>query len=291
MPKEGSKCKFENMNRTTEVPFRIYADFETILKPIETIEQNEKESFAEKYQKHIPCGYCFHTVSSLEGKEFFPIQDRAESEEDLIPSDFTRSLIEHVREIHNNLEIKKMIFTEKDKKKYDKAVTCWLCTDFFGMEKNKRKVRDHDHCTGKYRGAAHSICNLKFLKANFTPVFFHHLANYDAHLFINNFGKKDGYISCIPHNEEKYISFTIEIELREYIDSNGEERSVKHQIRFVDSYKFMASSLDSLVKNLSKEKMFQTLRFFQDIDLVLRKGVYPYEWMDSFEKFKKLFLQ
>ena len=138
MPKEGSKCKFTNMNRTTEVPFRIYANFESILKPIETIEQNDKESDTEKYQTHIPCGYCFHTVSSLEGKEFSPIQDRAESEEDSIPSDFTRRLIEHVREIHNNLEIK-MIFTEKDKKKYDKAVTCWLFGDFFEMEKIKEK--------------------------------------------------------------------------------------------------------------------------------------------------------
>ena len=153
--------------------------------------------------------------------------------------------------------------------------------------KNKRKVRDHDHYTGKFRGAAHSICNLKFSKANFTPVVFHNLANYDAHLFIKNLGNEDGYISCIPNNEEKYISFTIEIELRKYIDSGGEERSVKHQIRFVDSYKFMASSLDSLVKNLSQEKMFETKRFFEDIELVSRKGVYPYEWMDSFEKFKE----
>ena len=149
------------------------------------------------------------------------------------------------------------------------------------MEINKIKVRDHCHYTGKYRGASHSICNLKFSKANFTPVF---LANCDAHLVIKNLGKEEDYISCIPNNAEKYISFTIEIELRKYI-CNGEEKSLKHQIRFVDSYKFMASSLDWLVKNLPKEKMLETKRFFGDIDLVSRKGFFPYEWMDSFEKF------
>ena len=66
------------MNRTTEVPFRIYADFESILKPLQ---KNKEESFTEKYQKHILCGYCFHTVSTLPEKKFSPIQERAECEE------------------------------------------------------------------------------------------------------------------------------------------------------------------------------------------------------------------
>ena len=50
------------------------------------------------------------------------------------------------------------------------------------------KVRDHCHYTGKFRGAAHLDSNRKFKKPEFTPVFFHNLANYDSHLFVRNFG-------------------------------------------------------------------------------------------------------
>ena len=211
MPKKGSKCKFKNMNRTTDVPFRIYVDFELILKPLEKLEQNEKESFTVKYQKHIPCGYCFHTVSSIPEMEFSPIQGRANHEENSIPSNFIRNLISHVRKIQNNFKPKKMIFKEKDRKEFERAVTCWLCGDKFGLKKNERKVCDHCHYTGKYCGAAHSICNLHFKKPNFTPVFFHSLANYDAHLLVKNLGKEDGIITCIPNNEENIFLFPLKL--------------------------------------------------------------------------------
>ena len=125
MPKEGSKCKFKNMNRSMEVPFRIYADFESILKPLETVKQDETKRFTEKYQKHVPCGYCFHTVSSIPVMEFSPIVKRAKNEENSLPSDFTKTWISHVREIQNSFSFpKKMIFKEKNRKKIDAAVSC-----------------------------------------------------------------------------------------------------------------------------------------------------------------------
>ena len=64
----------------------------------------------------------------------------------------------------------------------------------------QKKVRDHCHFTGKYRGAAHNICNLRFKKPKFTPVIFHNLSGYDSHLFVNNLGKSEGNIKCIPNN-------------------------------------------------------------------------------------------
>ena len=79
----------------------------------------------------------------------------------------------------------------------------------------------------------------------FTPVLFHNLSGYDIHLFIKNLGVTEGNINCIPNNEEKYISFTKDIVVGEYTNKNGKVVDVKQQLRFIDSLKFMASSLDN----------------------------------------------
>ena len=99
---------------------------------------------------------------------------------------------------------KKMIFTRKDKEEFNKSTNCWICNGLLGED----RVRDHCHFTGEFRGAAHNICNLKFKKPKFTPVFFHNLSGYDSHLFVTKLGKSEEVITCIPNNEEKYISFS-----------------------------------------------------------------------------------
>ena len=96
----------------------------------------------------------------------------------------------------NNIPMKNMISGEKERKQYEKENICWICKEEFDDTPNKNgyrkngKVRDHCHFTGKYRGAAHNICNLKYRKPNFTPVVFHNLSGYDSHLFIKNLGFK-----------------------------------------------------------------------------------------------------
>ena len=88
-------------------------------------------------------------------------------------------------------------------------------------------------------------------------MFFHNLANYDSHLFIRNLGLEDGVleVKCIPNNDEKYISFSIIVEL-ERIKKDEKTIIIKNEIRFVDSFKFMASSLEKLVGNLQKRSTF-----------------------------------
>ena len=76
-----------------------------------------------------------------------------------------------------------MIFGIQEKQQYKKETRCWICKGEFNDDKNY-KVRDHCHFTGRYRGAAHNLCNLKYRKPNFTPVVFHNLRGYDSHLFI-----------------------------------------------------------------------------------------------------------
>lgn len=191
-------------------------------------------------------------------------------------------LEEEIKKIHEKYDFsKETIFTEEDKHQFKQATNCWICDKLLKDD----KVRDHCHFTGKYRGAAHFKCNFQFKKPKFTPVIFHNLANYNSHLFIKNLSKSEGDIKCIPSNKEKYISFSKQIKVNE----KGKINKQSHKIRFIDSFKFMTSSLNNLVVNLTKsglDKLKETEKVFKDqIELISRKGVYPYDYMSSIDKF------
>ena len=169
---------------------------------------------------------------------------------------------------------------------YKDKIVCKNCKLVFEKE-DETKVRDHCHYTGKYRGAAHNICNINYKKPKKFPVIFHNLSGYDAHIFITKLG---GEINCIANNEEKYISFSKKIIVDTFIDKEKEKKvEVKREIRFIDSFKFMQTSLENLVKNLSRDQCKNMAKRFDEdkLDILLRKGVYPYEYMNCFEKFKE----
>ena len=285
----GGTCSFRNFQKMMHVPVVGYADFESILKPI----SGKKEGGGTvKTHEHVPCGFAFHLVSPFLQME--PVLKRAKDETEELPKDFIRELISCVKRAHLNLPKKEMFpLTGQEWKRFREATVCWLCQKEFGNG-DLRKVRNHCHYTGKFRGAAHRSCNLKFKRPKFTPVFFHNLQNYDAHLFVRALGTLDEVLSvtCIPNNEEKYISFSLKFELkkerREVDEGEWKEFIVKHEIRFLDSFKFTLAGLSSLVENLPKEELKETARFFGDrSELVSKKGVYPYEFMDGFDKFEK----
>ena len=118
---------------------------------------------------------------------------------------------------------------------------------------------------------------------------FHNLSGYDGHLFIKNLGLSKGNIDCIPNNEERYISFTKRIQVGSYTSKKGETKLLHHQIRFIDSFKFMPTSLDNLVNNLPKDDFNNIKRYYKDdkLELLTGKGVYPYEYMNSLERLKE----
>ena len=242
MPEKGSFISFIHHNRSIKVPFVVYADFEAFTEEISTCEPNQRSSFSQKYQRHRLSGFCYKIVCFDE--QLFnpkPVLFRAESGREDISAIFVEMLEQDIKRIQEKFDFsKKMIFTFKDKDDFEKAEICWICQKEFGG--GEKKVRDHCHFTGKYRGAAHNKCNLQFKKPKFTPVIFHNLSGYDAHLFVKNLGKSEGNIKCIPNNEEKYISFSKEIVVGEY-EKDGKKHEIKHEIRFLDSFKFMASSL------------------------------------------------
>ena len=285
MPKEGSSISFKHHNRSIKVPFVVYADFEAFTKEIKTIPQNDRVAFTQKYQHHQPSGFCYKIVGqNIKRCVLF----RAAKNED-VSRKFVEMLEEDIKKIFQQFNFsKKMVISSQEQKDFLNAEFCWICQKKF--KKDEKKVRDHDHFTGKFRGAAHNKCNLQFKKPQFTPVIFHNLSGYDAHLFVKNLGVSEGNIKCIPNNEEKYISFSKEIVVDSW-EKDGKTFDVKHEIRFLDSFKFMASSLAGLVDNLARSGMekFQNLKkeFKANFELLTQKGVYPYDYMNCLEKFSE----
>jgi len=170
--------------------------------------------------------------------------------------------------------VKETILTEEEKENFEKAAECWICKNPF--EDGEKKVRDHYHYSGKFRGAAHNQCNLLFQKLKHVPVILHNLAGYDSHIFINSLGKTQGNIDCIPNNEEKYICFSKSV--------NDENSHLKYKIRFIDSLKFMSNGLDKLTNNLERSQFENMKTHSKNFELCLRKSVFPYDWFDSLEK-------
>ena len=283
MPKKGKNdiLKFKNYCNSEKVPFMIYADTESLIKPIESCEPNPQSSYTKKHQKHEPISFSYY-IKCFDDNVFKPVL-RSYTGEDAMQK-FVEQLEKDVIEIAN-IPAKKMIFKEEEADRFNKVTNCWICKGELGED----KVRDHCHYTGKYRGAAHNECNLKYRKPKFTPVVFHNLSGYDSHLFIKNLGFNAGNIDCIPNNDEKYISFTKNIEVRTYVNNKKETKPINHKIRFIDSFKFMAASLDSLVNNLPENSFNNLKKYYvgNKLSLVKRKGVYPYEYMDSLERFKE----
>ena len=117
------------------------------------------------------------------------------------------------------------------------------------MIKKNHKVRDHCHYTGKYRGAAHNICNLRYEVPKELPIIFHNGSTCDYHFIIKELVKEfEGNFDCLVENTEKYITFSVR--LKKKIENKNLE--ITYKIKFIDSFRFMSSSLSKLVDNLSE---------------------------------------
>ena len=283
MPEKETLVCFKNNHRKMDVPFVIYADFESIMRPFHSTQSNPEKSYTEKKMVHVPVSFCYYVKCSFDDKFSKVVEYTAKSEDENVAQIFVDRLEKEVRSIYKDHPPKKMIFTKRERAIYEKSTSCWICGE--GFSEKDYKVRDHCHYTGKFRGAAHNSCNLKFKRPKFTPVIFHNLSGYDAHLFIKNLGVSKGKIDCIPNNEEKYISFTKHVEVDRFMKKE-KEVIVTREMRFIDSMKFKSLSLNKLVKNLGKVDFKNTEKYYDErqMKLLKRKGVYPYEWLDSVER-------
>ena len=305
MPEKGDKVYFKNHHKQQAVPFVIFADFEALTEKMQGCQPNNNKSYTVEYQRHTDCGFGYKVVCCYDDKYSKPVQIyRGEN----AVYKFMENMLEEVNWCKSKMKKhfnKPLKMTKENETDFQKATKCHICdkkyTDLIFKnqlpnaqnELSKRdkdvRVRDHCHITGKFRGSAHQDCNLK-LKINpdtvKIPVIFHNLRGYDSHFIMQQIGKiakehiytnKKGQkvemnINAIPNNMEKYMAFML-----------------GNHLVFLDSFQFMSSSLDNLVKNLPDEALKYTEQEFKNeqFNLMKQKGIYPYDYMDSFEKFEK----
>jgi hypothetical protein len=315
MPNETGKIvKFKNFGHKYRHPITIYADIETLLKPV-----NEKLNDSEtKISYHDAIMVGMHTVYSDGNSEYNSFFGK-----DCLTDFFTKIRMTAVDFMETKTKLyPNYCLTENDKQMLKNATKCWLCNDSFSdkVEKSKtgkdyqpyKKVTDHCHVSGKILGAAHLKCNAGWHIKETIPIVMHNLSRYDSHLIIKSINQLNGENpTIIPKTEEEYISFSTKIPY------GNENRKV--ELRFIDSLRFMQASLDELSSNLMKagkqnlknllkhvenetifwieENEIETTETIIDKDWNVKfnkvkkvqqknriKGIFPYEFVDSFDK-------
>ncbi|XP_065178129.1 uncharacterized protein LOC135808825 [Sycon ciliatum] len=267
--------KFINHHKMLQCPYVIYADTEALIKKIDGVKSQQTS----RDSQHVPCGFGYVVVRSdgvMTSQCFYRGVDAMDVFFDKLKAEEKK-----IQSALNNPA--PMDLTKEQEELFRETEDCWICKKKLGDD----RVRDHDHITGDFRGAAHNDCNIKlriYPYKQHIPVVFHNLKGYDSHHLIGAIGKTDvetvtytdkdgvcksktvGEISVIPNNMEKFISFTW------------------RQFRFIDSCQFLNASLDRLVKTTPDESFTHT-KTLPNHQLLMRKGVYPYEYMDSFFRF------
>ena len=163
-----------------------------------------------------------------------------------------------------NCEKKEMIpLTNEEKESYENQEICHICKKEFN---NDNKVRNHCHYTGNYRGAAHNKRNLRSKIPKEIPVVFHNGSTYNYHVIIKQLAREfKSNFECLEENTEKYITFSSPIK-----KEHGNGKTTTYKLKFIDSCKFMQSSLSNLVDNLSEinnkepNKFMNTMRSMTD---------------------------
>ncbi|XP_024872775.1 uncharacterized protein LOC112455212 [Temnothorax curvispinosus] len=276
---------FDNYDRKERLPFVVYADLECLLerRERENVEGGPRtERYA--YQRHVPfsLGYYLCCIYDDTASAY-----RYRRGEDCV-SWFVNELRVLARRVKNKFStnIAMAELTEDEKSEFLLATHCHVCGKPFQPE--DKRVRDHCHLTGRYRGPAHSRCNLNYRNVYVIHVFFHNLSGYDAHFVVEKIANDfEGGVDLLPLTKKSYIFFSKTV--KETQTDGKWDRYVK--LRFVDSYKFLAASIETLASYLNRDKLRITRSEYadlsaEDLDLLTRKGVFPYEYVDGADKLR-----
>ena len=262
---EKGTIEFKNYFKQILVPFKFYADFECILKSVESY-----EGFcSKKYQDHVFCSFAYKLACVDDRFSKLIVVYRGENADyKFIEASFTEyKYCKKVMKKHFN---KNLIITAEEDKQFQSSNTYWICEKL--IEDDDEKVRDHCHITGKFRGAAHWSCNINLQLTKKVPVIFHNLRGYDSHLIFNELNKFDVKIEVIPNRLEKYMTF--------FLNKN---------LVFIDSMQFMNFSLEKLARNLANNDLKYLIEEFgfKNLELLKQKDVYHYEYMESLKRFSE----
>ena len=227
---------------------------------------NNGISYTRKYQD-VPCSFVYKVVCPDKrfSKKIFLYREKN------AVNKFTKPILNeygYCRRIMRKYFNKNLSAEENEK--IEMTSICWI---FGGLiENTDKKVRVRCHISGKYREVVHYSCNINLGISKKFPAIFHNLKGYDSHLIFKEFSKFNVKISVIPNGLGKYMAFTLNTNLV-----------------FIGSILFMNSSLDKLVKNFGDKDFSYLSEEFRgkQLKLVKEKGIYPYEYINSFKKFKE----
>ena len=283
--------KFQNYHHQYNHHFHIIADFECTLEKCKLEKSNTV-----LYEKHIVNSYgikynCENELYSEDIKIF-----NSDNPENVIDN-FILDIEKLTKKSYELIKTKReIIISDEEKINFNNNTKCNLCKCEYTKENNK-KIH-YNRVNGLYLQPVCCKCYKKLKNITFIPVLMHNLKGYDSHLFIKSlykYGTKSD-ITVIPNNEEKYISFS---KIVTYDEKTNKQRLKKHkfEIRFLDTYSFMGSSLESLTSDLKKDDNdIQELRnIFKSVSkefecdeqfkIILKKGIYPYSYLDTYDKF------
>ena len=204
---DNNTIKYNQGQKSIKLPFAIYADLECLLEKMSTCINNPNESSTTEINKHTPSGYSKFTSCSFDESKnklnYYRGKDCMKK--------FCKDLREHAMKIINYEKKKIVPLTTKEEICYNKQKICYICKkEFDKSDRKHHKVRDHCHYTGKYRSAAHNICNLRHKIPKEIPVVFHNGSTYDYHFIIKELVKEfTGNFDCLGENTEKYITFSV----------------------------------------------------------------------------------
>ena len=327
MPKQNNKQQIEDVDiQVNEQPptleFKqhrkalrqsliLYGDFECLNEKLVVGEQ-PNGSYTHKLEHHTPCGFAlqpvFQCCTNSDPCIEAPIVHRGSTAvETFLDECLARAETYQEQCDKRN---RKVNMSAADWNLFNQTTKCLVCGLGFNLcedcslesqpcvQCKINKVRDHCHFCTKYRGAAHSKCNLKNQTDRDVIVAMHNSRRYDTHLVMQKMGivaNNRGFkLDVIAKSSEDYISFSLVMKHEHpTMKKTGTDTPFVcvWRIRFLDTFQFLPSSLDSLVKNLltkGKSHFHALLSKFPDESqnsLILQKGSYPYNYMDSWERF------
>lgn len=252
--------KFQNGEKQLKHSFVCYADFESVLVPVQNAHPDPSKSFTNYIEVHKPISYALIIL----GMEDEIVYSTYYSGEDVV-SNFlallkrlSRKLIAVMRDIAPMLI--------EHPQPLDDSV-CSICKQPFAI--GDTRVRNHSHSFGEISGIAHSLCNLMYQVKPFLPVVIHNLKGYDSHLILKELGPNFAQsIRIIPVNTQKFTTFSID------------------DVKFLDSFQFLNASLATLVQNLiDSNHEFPIFNTFyakeKNRNLLKRKQVFPYSFLSD----------
>ena len=317
MPDEGSYISFDNyVNACQHHPFVFYADSECYQNKIKDDLGKSTEIIAE----HVPLMMGFYLAINPNFKWVIDNQVRKAVILNFLPeypdklyfefrgencvNEFMDKLVditERLQKLFAHIKIE-MNDQEFDRGMIDlyNTTSCYICGGALENEDtNTKGVIDHCHWTGNYRGIAHNKCNINIRQQRrYFPVIFHNFRGYDCHVicrYVKLSSQKNFKLGTIPLTKEKYLSLSIKWKVNEFKKLNTDTReyevvSLYNEIRFLDSFQFLSSSLETLMDQLGgNNSLFYHLgcilgKDTETFNLAKKKGVYPYTYIDSLER-------